>query len=177
MLKVETFWAIKSRHEIPLRLNELGLTGWGAEIGVEYGVYSDFILSNSNLSRLISIDPWYETPYRYLQCVELLSQHGPRSHIWRMSSEEAADYVEDESLDFVYIDARHVYESVKKDIQLWWPKVKRDGLFCGHDYTSFFPGVVQAVDEFVHSNQLRLYVTKVDFVWDDHEIRSWIIPK
>lgn len=50
----------------------------------------------------------------------------------------------DESLDFVFIDADHHYEEVKKDLLAWWPKVKRGGRFAGHDHTPVYWGVEQA---------------------------------
>jgi len=56
--------------------------------------------------------------------------------------------VEDESLDFVYIDGNHSYESCKNDIEMWLPKIKKNGYIGGHDYLlKCFPGVVKAVDE------------------------------
>jgi len=66
----------------------------------------------------------------------------------RADSAEAAKLFEDESLDFVFIDAAHDYESVKKDIATWYPKVKTDGLLGGHDYGNRIPtGVDRAVQE------------------------------
>jgi len=58
----------------------------------------------------------------------------PHIHFLKMKSTEAADTFKDESLDWVYIDARHDYESVLEDMNAWWPKVKQGGLFSGHDY-------------------------------------------
>lgn len=52
----------------------------------------------------------------------------------RATSEVGVNIFEDESLDFVYIDANHAYNFVKQDIDLWWPKVKYKGWLCGHDY-------------------------------------------
>ena len=65
----------------------------------------------------------------------------------RMTSLEAAATYEDESLDAVYIDAAHDYESVKADIAAWGPKIKPNGILAGHDYRNGFPGVDRAVDE------------------------------
>jgi predicted O-methyltransferase YrrM len=62
------------------------------------------------------------------------------------SLNEAAKY-EDGYFDIVYIDASHDYESVKKDILTWLPKVKEKGIICGDDYVSGWLGVIQAVNE------------------------------
>lgn len=61
----------------------------------------------------------------------------------KMNSEDAAKMYEDQSIDFVFIDADHSYEAVKKDIMLWWPKVKKGGIISGHD--EYFPDVKRAV--------------------------------
>lgn len=64
-----------------------------------------------------------------------------------MKSEEAALLEQNESLDLVFIDADHTYEGCKKDIDLWWPKLKKGGVMLGHDYGPHFEGVVKAVNE------------------------------
>lgn len=70
-----------------------------------------------------------------------------------ISPEISSDY-EDESIDYCFIDGDHRYESVKKDIEAWFPKVKKGGMICGHDYYGIdhhahgeWPGVFKAVDE------------------------------
>jgi predicted O-methyltransferase YrrM len=62
-----------------------------------------------------------------------------------LPSLEAVKQFEDESLDFVYIDAAHDYDNVKADILAWKPKVKKGGILAGHDYVH--PPVKRAVDE------------------------------
>jgi predicted O-methyltransferase YrrM len=57
-----------------------------------------------------------------------------RAYMLRMKGEHACNFIEDKSLDFVYIDANHTYQAVKEDIRLWYPKVKSGGLIMGHDY-------------------------------------------
>ena len=71
----------------------------------------------------------------------------------RMTSVEAAETYSDNSLDFVFIDAAHDYDSVKQDIISWLPKVKIGGIISGHDYP-YLP-VRQAVNELL---------TKVGFI-------------
>lgn len=51
-------------------------------------------------------------------------------------SAEAASLYEDASVDFVFIDAAHDYDSVVKDIAAWQPKVKKGGVLSGHDVNS-----------------------------------------
>lgn len=69
---------------------------------------------------------------------------------------DAAMLFPDQSVDFVFIDADHSYESVKKDIDAWLPKIRKNGIISGHDYGNGNPsGVKKAVDEKVSSFQLK----------------------
>jgi predicted O-methyltransferase YrrM len=60
---------------------------------------------------------------------------------------ECADQYPDESIQFVFIDAAHDYQSVKKDLNAWWSKVAIGGTFAGHDY-AWCNDVKRAVNEF-----------------------------
>ena len=71
----------------------------------------------------------------------------------RMTSLDAVSLYENRSLDFIFIDASHEYEDVKKDIIAWYPKLKLGGIIAGHDYTSY-DGVKQAVDEILINKNL-----------------------
>lgn len=64
-------------------------------------------------------------------------------------SHNVVDQYEDKSLDFVYIDASHEYKDVKKDIEIFLPKIAPGGLIGGHDHQPEWPGVVKAVSEVV----------------------------
>lgn len=52
----------------------------------------------------------------------------------RMTSTEAANQLDDNSLDFVFLDGRHDYCGLKEDLINYWPKVKLGGIVAGHDY-------------------------------------------
>ena len=80
----------------------------------------------------------------------------------RKSSFDAVNDFEDESIDIVFIDANHSYESVKNDIDLWLPKVKTGGVLSGHDYSISFFGVIQAVNEKMGTDNI---VVKSDATW------------
>jgi cephalosporin hydroxylase len=89
---------------------------------------------------------------RFLENIE------PVKHIVtpiRMASVEAASTYQDQSLDFVFIDAAHDYKNVMADLTAWYPKVKAGKLMAGHDYN--FKTVKKAVDEFagIHSLEVR----------------------
>lgn len=51
----------------------------------------------------------------------------------RMTSLEAANQYEDNSIDFIMIDGEHSYEAVKADILAWLPKMKNGGVMTGDD--------------------------------------------
>jgi hypothetical protein len=63
------------------------------------------------------------------------------------TSVEAAKQFADGSLDFVFLDAGHDYESVRADILAWRPKIRKGGCLAGHDYGPRFAGLIQAVNE------------------------------
>jgi Methyltransferase domain len=60
---------------------------------------------------------------------------------------DGAKKYQDKSLDFVFIDADHGYDSVHRDIAAWLPKIRRGGIIAGHDFCPDFPGVIRAVTE------------------------------
>ena len=68
-------------------------------------------------------------------------------------SARALRKLSDRYLDFVYIDADHSYEGVKKDITVAKRKIRDDGYLIFNDYTYWSPaecmryGVMQAVNE------------------------------
>jgi hypothetical protein len=85
-----------------------------------------------------------------------LTKHGTRDNLSNVNgigefiekdSAEAAACINNGSYDFVFIDADHAYQSVRRDIDAWLPKVKSGGIIAGHDHCPDFTGVIQAVSE------------------------------
>jgi predicted O-methyltransferase YrrM len=81
----------------------------------------------------------------------------------RKPSLEAVNSYQDNSLDFIFIDASHDYENVLKDIKAWYPKCKpQTGVISGHDY-SWGPEVKKAVHDFF--DPLGLTVQEQEGCW------------
>jgi hypothetical protein len=181
---------IPSRAELPLLLNRRGLHGCGVEIGVKRGDFSEMLLLRWRGRHLVSVDPWSEAGEDYDDLANVsqdmhdgfyreararLEPFGPRSTIWRMTGDEAAKRILHHSLDFVYIDARHDYESVTHDLRTWYEKVRPGGVMAGHDYLdgAFADGdfgVRSAVREFFAARGLHVTPTFADPPW-----RSWVV--
>ena len=62
----------------------------------------------------------------------------------------AAKYFLDNSVDVIFIDAGHSFESVLADLKAWYPKMKNGSIMAGHDYNSW-SGVKKAVLKFFNS--------------------------
>lgn len=146
------------------------------EVGVWKGDLFDYILKRCpNLVKMYGVDPYLSTAYNSKQggTINTIQQETFeiiyntikskfadyfKVHILRMTSKTAAKRFNDNSLDFVYIDADHSYEAVKNDIKLWYPKVKKGGILAGHDYISATPGVIKAVDECINGATIKYTV-------------------
>lgn len=126
----------------------------GAELGVWYGETFFRLLEALPDMRLIGVDDWRDNPRNvhhkdqrqnkdevYKKALKYLE----RTSILDLTTADAAQLIPDNSLDFVFIDADHQYESVKADIKAWLPKVKTGGFLTGHDYD--LPSVKMAVEE------------------------------
>lgn len=143
-----------------------------AEIGVEQGDFAEDILRHTNPQMLYLIDCWEGQTIE--QCTTFYSQdiedkfyervkqrfaHNPRVKVIKAYSPEASELFENGFFDWIYIDANHRYEAVRKDLLAWWHKIKPGGYLCGDDYSNVSPlnfGVIRAVNEFLLENTLEL---------------------
>ncbi len=144
------------------------------ELGVFRGDFSRVILDILNPLRLYLVDPWEidkskvysdNGPTAYSTNTELEQvreqfRNDSRALIFRGYSYDAVKSFPDHCLDFIYIDASHLYEDVKRDLNGYLPKLKPGGLMCGHDYFDTYLnfGVVKAVDEFIEETDFEMIV-------------------
>ena len=143
----------------------------GVEIGVQKGATFKHLLNTCKDLELYGVDIWSLKGVRwdgttsadlqndtesinygyYINLRKWIEKTAKgRGHLIRKFSLDGAKDFEDDSLDFIFIDATHTYEQVLEDMHAWIPKVRKGGLICGDDYNKKFPGVEQAVKEYGH---------------------------
>lgn len=135
----------------------------GLELGCDEGFNARNILSMLNIQHLYLID-LVEKPEVYHN----LKRWQDKVTVLYGDSIELviADRVPD-VLDFCYIDTAHTYETTRKEIELYYPKVKSGGVFGGHDFCSYWRGVAKAVNEFCDDNgyELERFANKFCIDW------------
>jgi len=141
----------------------------GVEVGVSGGSHARNILKHLNVKHLYLIDPYDEFESYYFkkeynnfkeQSSKKLHRHRDKITFIYKRSVDAKEDLPD-AIDFVYLDGDHSYENVKKEIELFYPKMVEGGVLGGHDFrtdrsTPF--GVIQAALEFSDKKNLHLWV-------------------
>jgi len=168
MLRYETIegWAGMSEQGELLKECLKHLTGklTIAEIGVYKGrgtaLWNDILIEHGIDYNYFAIDhfegsaehkAWNNVP-TYDEAVKNLE--GYPVTIMQQTSLGAAKKFKKNSLDIVYIDGSHDYESVMADIKAWFPKTK--GIICGDDYNDTWHEVKKAVNDFALENNLTV---------------------
>ena len=154
-----------SRKHLALLFNSLDFHK-GAEIGVDLGRHAFNLCKRISGLQLLCVDPYapdrrnpralepdkYSGRFRRAQ--EKLAGYNV---VWmRQMSMDAVREIDDESLDFVYIDGNHMFDYVMTDLIEWSKKVRLGGIVSGHDYYNFRNGgVVPAVDAYTKAHKIK----------------------
>jgi predicted O-methyltransferase YrrM len=170
--------------EFPLLLKELGFKK-GVEIGSYKGQYAETLMRAIPDLDLTAVDAWtvYKGYKDYgnndLETVayEEAKVRSERSgfKILRAWSLDAVKEFEDESLDFVFIDANHDFRHVTDDVDEWSKKVRKGGIVSGHDFFRNHHkgfGVREAIPAYCSA-----YDIKPLFIWKKDHCPSWMYVK
>jgi hypothetical protein len=133
-----------NRRDLAKLINELNFKT-GVEVGVFKGIYMSILCKANPQMKLYGVDSWkVYNDYPDLADQKVFDSYYERTkerlatfsnwELIRESSMEAVKKFEDESLDFVYIDANHEDPYITEDITEWSKKVKSGGIVSGHDY-------------------------------------------
>ena len=126
-----------------------GKTHTMVELGTSAGESGVMFAAAGIFSKIYHIDSW---------CAEHSNEAGKKICAYNLERYPGSEMIHrdmfelekewDQRLDMIYLDADHTYPEVKKGLEAWDKHLRSGGIWAGHDYTSVWPGVIQAVDEF-----------------------------
>lgn len=146
----------------------------GVEVGVEQGEYAEVLCRANPGGEYIGVDAWKAyRGYRdhvgqrkldgFYRATQKRLEPYPNARLIREYSTRASRQFEDGSLDWVYLDGNHSFESVTADLVAWSPKLKVGGIMSGHDYVRYrLPNLIHVVQA-------------INGWTDAYEIRPWFI--
>jgi hypothetical protein len=148
------------------------------ELGTDRGYNARSILDNLNVENIYLVDPYLSkekigkhtgfgfvrtgSELAFKEAQRQVKKHSEKVLFIRKLSTEAIDEIPDD-IDFLYIDAVHEKEWVEKELELYYPKMKKGGVIGGHDAYADFIGVMQAAIEFANKKGLELQGKDVDW--------------
>lgn len=118
------------------------------EIGSFIGESALIIASFPFIEKIHCVDIFSGKQY-HEEFLKRTSHLNNKFEIHKCKSEDFHNKIPDESVDVIYIDGDHSYDTVKKDLDLALRIVKNNGFICGHDYFKGQNGVCEVVDKFV----------------------------
>ncbi len=159
-----------------------------AEIGVAAGDFASVILRESLPRKLYLIDTWRggRNASGHAITLEKKSKQGRSISDFERVRGRFATEIEDQkiemlqgqsvtmisalpnqSLDWVYLDAAHDFDSVCADLEALLPKMRSNGIIAGHDYVrwgrfGYRGGVIEAVHSFCKTHDFELFALTFD---------------
>lgn len=168
---ISRYYFIDKRHQIGNILSD-NITG--CELGVFEGDFSEVLVRTNKFKQLFLVDTFagkiHGTQEKIYPDGSILFDQVKNRFIMysevsviKQDSVNFLNSIEENSLDFVYIDTVHTYDQTLLELNAARKTVKHNGLICGHDYIETrFPGVCKAVNEFVDKYNLSFRLTQKD---------------
>ena len=119
------------------------------EAGVFKGVFAQDILNGTpSIKNYIFVDPWRnlacwnkpanksDEEFDTIRSEALLrtAEHKSKIKELRMTTKEASYYIDDDCLDFAYIDGDHTLRGITIDLTLLLPKIRKGSIIGGDDF-------------------------------------------
>lgn len=188
---MDTLNYVKNKYNVPDNarrfdvkdVGRLDLYALFAELGFQTGCEVGVFRGENALSmfeiipdlKLFCVDAWRKkrnlnrTKNNLRECKPILI---------RKLSMKAVEGFEDESLDFVYIDADHKFDFVMRDIIEWSKKVRSGGIVSGHDFNERRDfKVVVAVNAYVKAHKIKPWFVLDRDPGKPKRCNSWFLVK
>ncbi len=120
------------------------------EIGVYKGDFAKSIVDQcNNIESYFMLDPWrnmkkedWNSVYNHSQnmdeiyqiALEATESFKHKRNILRGTTSEVIYNIDDQSLDFIYVDGDHSLKGISIDLITSWNKLKKNGFIAGHDF-------------------------------------------
>ncbi len=140
------------RYNFGYWLNTRELISEAVEVGTHRGAFASRFMFTWLGSKLWCVDPYLagydpEDPASAgdrnddaKEARRVLEPYRGRVNFAQITSEQAArDLFLNHSICFAYIDGCHQESHVRRDLDLWWPKIQPGGVLAGHDFLE--PGI------------------------------------
>ncbi len=163
---------IKHRTQLPDLLKHFGLPMTGVELGSAEG-NSAFDFMDNGMEKLYVVDLWATIHgqrgdasndaewhnHNYEVAKDRLGRFGDNVIFMRGLTSEMAEFIPDNSVSLVYVDADHSENGVTNDINNYWGKLTSGGVMAFHDYENTWDyGVKAAVEKFATKNNIQIHL-------------------
>jgi len=148
-----------------------------AEVGVYKGINAKSMLKTGRIEKLYLIDKYkdyrdYNEEWITQEDLnnakkEMLNKLKEFDNIVFIEKDSLIAFDELPELDYIYLDANHSYEYTKREMVLYFNKLKKGGVMGGHDVCAGFSkeceGVTRAFVEFCYENKLKPFLCNNDW--------------
>jgi len=140
----------KNREELWCNILKSIKPKYACEIGVWKGEFAKILLSNiPSIKKYTMVDPWknlkdWNKPANFNtiefnkirdEALENVKKFHKKTIEFRLPTKQAANKIKNSSLDFIYIDGDHTLRGITIDLITLLPKIKKNGLIGGDDFT------------------------------------------
>lgn len=142
------------------------------ELGVAAGKFAVQLMQTNPMIRYIGIDRWsdHHDGEEYSHAKAIIEIMGGR--VIRSTFADALPDFPDGFADMIYLDGyAHTGQEGGQTLDDWYPKLRRGGIFAGHDYHPEYQPTIDAVNAFVRKNGLNFSLT------EEKKYPSWWVRK
>lgn len=86
-----------------------------------------------------------------------------RFQLHRKDSLTCSDDFEDNSIQFLFLDTTHSPKHIEKELDVWLPKIKKEGIIARHDY--HWTGIPELIENKI--GDVNVIESSLEYIWDD----------
>jgi len=162
---------MKTRAEI---VKDLPINARVLELGVAAGRFAVDMLTVNPFIHYTGVDRWndHHDDLERISAEAWIKDKSPDAIIIKSTFKDALSQFDDNTFDLIYIDGyAHTGQDNGETLDDWYPKLKPNGIFSGHDYCEKYQPTIDAVNSFTYKHNLILNIIR------DGDHPSWWVFK